>query len=81
MRGSLVKAVNEDLEPLLPQITAETLLIWGDKDTATPLSDGRKMENRLKARDWWCSRRRTLLFLEQPYLFAKVIKSFLNIGD
>lgn len=63
MRGSLVKAVNEDLEPLLPQITAETLLIWGDKDTATPLSDGRKMEKQIKGSGTGgVLRRRTLLF-------------------
>lgn len=82
MRGSLVKAVNEDLEPLLPQITAETLLIWGDKDTATPLSDGRKMEKQIKGSGLVVfSGAGHYSFLEQPYLFAKVIKSFLNIGD
>ena len=82
MRGSLVKAVNEDLEPLLPQITAETLLIWGDKDTATPVSDGRKMEKQIKGSGLVVfSGAGHYSFLEQPYLFAKVIKSFLNIGD
>ena len=44
MRGVLIKAVNEDLSPLLPGIPAPTLLIWGELDTATPLRDGRLME-------------------------------------
>ena len=44
MRQSLVKVVNEDLEPLLPNIKQPTLLIWGEDDTATPLSDGKRME-------------------------------------
>ena len=44
MRQCLVKAVNEDLTDHLPNIKADTLLIWGDMDTATPLSDGRLME-------------------------------------
>lgn len=44
MRRSMVLAVNEDLTPLLPRITASTLLIWGDQDTATPLRDGQTME-------------------------------------
>lgn len=43
MRQSMVLAVNSDLSALLPQITASTLLIWGEKDTATPLCDGQKM--------------------------------------
>ena len=44
MRRSMVIALNEDVTPLLPRITASTLLIWGRNDTATPLSDGQKME-------------------------------------
>lgn len=44
MRRTLTLSVNEDLSHLLPTITASSLLIWGDKDTATPLSDGQKME-------------------------------------
>lgn len=82
MRGCLVKAVNEDLEPLLSGITAETLLIWGDKDTATPLADGQKMEKLIKGSGLVIFHGAGhYSFLEQPYLFAKVIKSFLNIGD
>lgn len=44
MRQTMVKAVNEDLTPLLPRIRTSTLLIWGENDTATPLSDGQRME-------------------------------------
>jgi hypothetical protein len=44
MRPTLVKLVNSDLREMLPQIVAPTLLIWGDEDTATPLSDGELME-------------------------------------
>jgi len=36
--------VNEDLTYLLPKISVPTLLFWGSLDTATPISDGRKME-------------------------------------
>lgn len=45
MREVMVKMLNEDLEEYLPKIKASTLLIWGDKDTATPLADGQKMES------------------------------------
>lgn len=44
MRRSMVLALNEDVTALLPRIKASTLLIWGRNDTATPLSDGQKME-------------------------------------
>ena len=44
MRPTLVKLVNEDLTPELPRVRASTLLIWGDQDDATPVSDGETME-------------------------------------
>lgn len=44
MRATLVKVVNEDLEPLMHLVQCPTLLIWGDQDTATPLSDAKRME-------------------------------------
>ena len=44
MKGCLVKAVNEDLTHLFEKNRYDTLLIWGDKDEATPLSDGKLME-------------------------------------
>ncbi len=44
MRDVLVNVVNEDLRHLLPGITAPTLLIWGERDEATPLADARVIE-------------------------------------
>ena len=44
MRQTMVKCINEDLSHLLKDNPVSTLLIWGEADTATPLSDGRKME-------------------------------------
>lgn len=44
MKGTFVRVVNQDLAPRLPLIQAETLLVWGSEDTATPLSDGKRME-------------------------------------
>jgi len=48
MRRVFVKVVNEDLRPLLREIEASTLLIWGENDTATPVYMGRIMENEIK---------------------------------
>lgn len=44
MQQSLSKVVNEDLREYMPHIHAPTLLVWGDQDTATPLEDGKLME-------------------------------------
>lgn len=44
MRATLVKVVNEDLEPLIHLVKCPTLLIWGDLDTATPIEDAKRME-------------------------------------
>ncbi|MDF2936762.1 MAG: alpha/beta hydrolase family protein [Paenibacillaceae bacterium] len=44
MRQTLVKLVNEDLKAYLPKIQSPTLLIWGELDTATPLTHGKLME-------------------------------------
>lgn len=44
LRETMVKVVNEDLKGLLPKINAPTLLIWGENDKVTPISDGKQME-------------------------------------
>lgn len=44
MRAVMSKCVNEDLKKEMPRIQAPTLLIWGENDTATPLSDAKTME-------------------------------------
>ncbi|MCL1907442.1 MAG: alpha/beta hydrolase [Propionibacteriaceae bacterium] len=81
MRASLVKVVNTDMEPLLPQITAETLLIWGENDTDTPLSDGQRMEKAIPGSGL------VVLpgaghysFIDQQYAFTRVVESFLKIS-
>ena len=44
LRGTLVRLVNEDARHLLSSVRAPTLLIWGERDDATPLVDGQLME-------------------------------------
>ena len=45
LRQTLVSLVNTDLRNILHKIKCPTLLIWGDKDTATPLSDAKIIES------------------------------------
>ena len=79
MRRILSKVVNEDLTARLSLIKAPTLLVWGTEDTATPLSDARKMESLipdagLVAFDG-CGH---YSFLANPVGFKAVLKSFLS---
>ncbi|RKD29119.1 alpha/beta fold hydrolase [Thermohalobacter berrensis] len=48
MRKILVKVVNENLKPLLKDIKASTLLIWGENDEATPVYMGKIMEKEIE---------------------------------
>lgn len=47
MRKIMVTVVNENIRPLLKKIKSETLLIWGDKDDATPLYMGEIFEKEI----------------------------------
>ncbi len=81
LRQTLVQVVNEDLTPHLPHITASTLLIYGENDTATPVADAKIMEREIPdaglciipdAGHW--------AFVEKPGHVAAIVESFLNIG-
>lgn len=79
MRAILSKCVNSDLCHLMPQIQAPTLLIWGEQDTATPLSDAKKMERLIPDSGLvsfpGCGH---YAFLDNPFGFQKVLKEFLK---
>jgi pimeloyl-ACP methyl ester carboxylesterase len=47
MRKILVTVVNENLKPLLKEIKASTLIIWGDMDMDTPLYMAKTMESEI----------------------------------
>lgn len=81
MRQCLVMAVNEDLTELLPKIKQDTLLIWGDKDTATPIGDAKIMEKYIPNSGLVVMEGAGhYSFLEQPQIFNNVMKSFFQIG-
>ena len=43
MKETIVKALEEDLTPLLNQIAIPTFILWGSEDDATPVADGEQM--------------------------------------
>lgn len=77
MRKILVKVVNEDLTPILKDIKAPTLLIWGDKDEATPLYMGKIMEKHIEGSGLVVLEGTGhYSYLDDYYKFKKVINSF-----
>lgn len=82
MKQCLVKAVNEDLSGLLDRIKQDTLLIWGDKDTATPLSDAKLMEERIpKAGLAVIEGTGHFCFAEKPEVFRSIIRSYFGLEE
>ena len=79
MRAVMSKSVNQDLKYAMPAIKAPTLLIWGENDTATPLADAKIMESLIPDAGLvsfpGCGH---YSFLDNPYQFAAVLRSFIN---
>lgn len=48
VRSILVRSVNEDLAQSISLIKAPTLLLWGEKDTETPLEIGHRLSKLIK---------------------------------
>lgn len=79
MRRILVKIVNEDLKSILPKINQPVLLIWGENDTTTPLSDGKLFETGLKkAKLTVIKNCDHFPHLEYPEEFVKLVTKFLK---
>ena len=79
MRQTLVKCVNTDMTPKMPLIRQSALLLWGEKDTATPLSDGETIEKLMPgAALVKIPGGSHFPFLEDWGLFSRVLGSFLQ---
>ena len=80
LRKTLVSLVNTDLRDILHNITAPTLLIWGENDTATPLSDAKIIESKIKD-SGLCVIKGTghYSFCERPFEAQAIINSFLGV--
>lgn len=79
MRSVMSRSVNQDLRHLLPSISASTLLIWGENDTATPLSDARLMERLIPDAGLVSfPGAGPYSFLDNPAQFRAVMRSFIK---
>lgn len=79
MRAVMSRCVNEDLKHVMPSIKAATLLVWGEQDTATPISDAHTMERLIPDAGLvsfpGCGH---YSFLDNPGSFRAVILEFLK---
>ena len=48
MRDTYLKIIAEDLSNILSQVQADTIIIWGEEDSITPISDARKINSKIK---------------------------------
>ena len=69
--------IGEDLRPYFHLIKTPTLVIWGEKDAITPLSEGKTIdENITGAKLKIIKNASHFTFLDEPQEFIKLIKEF-----
>ncbi len=79
LRKTMVSLVNCDLRELLHNISCPTLLIWGENDTATPLSDAKIIESLIPDAGL-CEIKGAghYSFCENPVLAHAILRSFIK---
>ena len=77
MRKVFVKVVNENTEDVFAKIKAETLLIWGDKDDATPLYMAEVFEKKIPGAGLVVLEGGHYSYLDAFGQFSAVLRSFL----
>ena len=77
MRETFVRSVTEYLEPCLPDIPHEVLLIWGRNDDATPVYQGQRIEKGIEhAALVIIEDAGHYAFLDKPKQFARIAEAF-----
>ena len=79
MRKTMVRVIGVDLRDVMHKINCPTLLIWGDKDTETPLSNAKFMEKTIKDCGLCVIEGAGhFSFIEQPARIVAILKAFLK---
>ncbi|MCX6813353.1 MAG: alpha/beta hydrolase [Candidatus Azambacteria bacterium] len=80
LKQSFKNVIAEDLKPYLSFIKSPTLVIWGEKDAVTPLSEGKLIAETIPdAKLAVVKNAGHFLFLEKPEEFIKLIKEFASL--
>ena len=79
MKETFKKIIGEDLSSLLPQIKNETLVLWGEKDKTTPISDAYLMKEKIKDSKLEILKGLSHVpYIENPELLAEKILDFIR---
>ena len=81
MRSTFVKVVNESMEEEFSKINADTLLIWGERDDATPVYMGKIFESKIKNSGLVVLNGGHYSYLDDYGTFCAVINSYLGDID
>ena len=77
MRKTFSKVISQDLYPLLKDVQAPTLLVWGSEDTETPLWMGEQMEKAIPDAGLVVFEGRThFAFIEEWQRFLTIVRQF-----
>ena len=78
MQPTLVKLVNADLRPFMPEVKVPTLLVWGSEDSDTPMTAGQEMERLIPdAGLVVLEGAGHYSYLDQPGRFARIVLHFI----
>lgn len=78
MRKVFSRIVGEDLLPRLGKITCPTLIIWGEKDTETPLYMAKKLHKKIKGSGLIVMNGGHFAYLDNLRDVQLIIKSFIG---
>ena len=78
MQETLVKSVNEDLTYCLDNMK-ESLIIWGDRDIATPMWMAKMMEEKIKNSGLVILKGGHFSYIDDPNTFSRVIISYFKL--
>ncbi|MBR3288530.1 MAG: alpha/beta hydrolase [Lachnospiraceae bacterium] len=78
LQETLVRSVNEDLIYCLDKMR-ESLIIWGDKDTVTPMWMAKLMESKIKNSGLVMLNGGHFSYIDDPVTFERVIISYFNL--
>lgn len=78
MQETLVKSVNEDLTYCLDNMK-ESLIIWGDRDTVTPVWMAKLMEERIKNSGLVLLKGGHFSYIDDPNTFSRVMISYFKL--
>lgn len=79
MKQTLIKTVTQDYTDKLPNIRQKIFLIWGENDTATPISDAYKMNELIPNSTLEIiANAGHFPFLDQPFEFRTVLNQYIS---